>query len=85
MENYAARKNQEREEMNQRMESGFHELAEQVEAQIRKPSSLEFVVKEQGHRMDSMGNSCIGQLATVISTMNYVASDLNAQIISIMN
>lgn len=74
----AATRKQEREELNQRLEY-FHELVEQVEAHIRSQGFL-----EQGHRMDSKGKSfdnlqlqvegCIGQLATVTSTTDYVAS-----------
>ncbi|KAI5682360.1 hypothetical protein M9H77_03588 [Catharanthus roseus] len=54
-----ATRNQEREETNQRLESDFPQLAEQVEAQIKKQSSLEFTIKEQGHRIDSMDRAFI--------------------------
>lgn len=75
------------------MEADLQELAEHVADQTRRQSSMEFSVKEQGHRTESIGNSfdnlqlqikrCINQLAAVTNTMSSMATNLNALIISV--
>lgn len=62
-----------------KFEAYLQEKAKQVADQIKKQVPLEFSVKEQANRLDSLG--CISQLATVTVTLSSMTANLNTLIV----
>ncbi|KAI5648952.1 hypothetical protein M9H77_34957 [Catharanthus roseus] len=60
-----ATRHQEKEELTQKLEADLQEMAEHVADQIRKQSSLDFSVKEHGHRIKSMATNINALIVSV--------------------